>query len=122
MVSVVISIGSNCGDRRTKVKTAIEWLSTILIQIKKSDIYETPCALKTGKPYMNSVIEGYFQGTGIELEELLKTKEHEMGRTPECRAGGEVPIDMDIVICDREILKPWDYRQKFFLIGYTSIH
>ena len=121
MVSVVISIGSNCGDRKTLVEESITWLKKTLMQTMVSDIYETPCALKVGKPYLNAVIKGFFQGDSFQLQDLLKEKEHQLGRTSECRQKGDVPIDMDIVVCDREILKPWDYRQRFFRIGYYQV-
>lgn len=122
MVSVVISIGSNCGDRKKSVEEAINWLKTVLIQTKISSIYETPCAMKSGKPYMNAVVSGFYQGTGFQLDDAIKEKEHEMGRTSECREKGEVPVDMDIVVCDGEVLRDWDFRQKFFRLGYSQIH
>lgn len=121
MISLVIGIGSNCGDRKVLVESAVEWLQKILMQTKCSEIYETPCALKVGKPYMNAVISGFFDGDAFQLNDLLKEKEHEMGRTAECRDKGDVPIDMDIVICNNEVFKDWDYRQKFFRIGYEQI-
>lgn len=121
MISLVIGIGSNCGDRKAFVESAVEWLQKILMQTKCSEIYETPCALKVGKPYMNAVISGFFDGDAFQLNDLLKEKEHEMGRTAECRDKGDVPIDMDIVICNNEVFKDWDYRQKFFRIGYEQI-
>ena len=121
MVSVTISIGSNCGDRKTLVKEAMEWLKTILVQVKCSDIYETPCVLKTGEPYMNAVVSGFYQGIGYDLEDSLKTKEKEMGRTAECRERGDVPIDLDLVICDGDIVRPRDYKQKFFQIGFSQL-
>lgn len=125
MVKVVISIGSNCGDRVAQVKEALSWLSHILIETHCSGIYETPCAKNTGKPYLNAVIEGIYQESGIDLkdqiEEILKEKELKMGRNAQCREKGEVPIDMDLVLMDGEIIKPWDYRQKFFQIGYSQI-
>lgn len=121
MVSVVIGIGSNCGNRKLNVERAISWLGTILIEAKSSEIYETPCALKVGKPYMNSVVKGFYSGTGIQLENNLKEKEREMGRDSECREKGDVPIDMDIVVMDGGVIKNWDYRQKFFQIGFQQI-
>ena len=125
MVKVVISIGSNCGDREALVEEAAAWLKTILIQTQCSSIYETPCARNIGTPYMNAVMSGYYQGEGIDvkdtLEDLLKDKEHKMGRTTQCREAGQVPIDMDIVLLDGEIVKDWDFRQKFFQIGYKEI-
>lgn len=121
MVSVVISLGSNCGDRMSLVSESIVWLKGVLMQVRCSDIYETPCAKESGKPYMNAVLSGFYQGDGLQLEDILKTKEHEMGRTSECRGRGDVPIDMDVVILNDEIIKEWDYRQRFFRIGYSQI-
>lgn len=121
MLTVVISVGANCGDRENNVKATVDWLKSILIQFSASDIYETPCARKSGKAYMNAVVKGVFQGTGIQLEEMLKDKEHEMGRTAESRLRGDVPIDIDIVILNNEVVKPWDARQKFFSIGLSQI-
>lgn len=121
MISVVLSIGSNCGDRPSLVKETIEWLKTVLIQMDYSDIYETPCALKAGKPYMNAVVKGFFQGDGMDLESMLKDKEREMGRDQKCREKGDVPVDIDIVIENGGIIKPWDFRQKFFQTGYSQL-
>ena len=121
MVSVVIGIGSNCGDRKKNVLEAIEWLKKELIQVESSDIYETPCALKAGRPYLNAVVKGFYQGIGYDLEGLMKDKEREMGRTTDCKERGDVSIDLDIVIMDGEIVKDWDYRQRFFKIGYSQI-
>ena len=121
MTNVVISIGANCGNRHSSVSWAVEWLGRLLGDFRQSEIYETPCALKEGRPYMNAVVKGIFQGIGYDLEEKLKEKEKEMGRNSECRQRGEVPIDIDIVVCDGAIWKPWDFRQRFFTIGYSQL-
>lgn len=121
MLSVVISIGSNCGDRRKNVEDGLRWLKTQLMQTRCSEIYETPCAMAMGCAYMNAVISGFYEGVGYELEDVLKLKEREMGRTKECRERGNVPIDMDIVMENNEVVKEWDFRQKFFQIGYQQV-
>lgn len=121
MISVIIGIGSNCGDRYKHVSEGLSWLKTVLMQTECSEIYETPCALKQGKPYLNAVIKGFFSGDGFQLDDILKEKERAMGRDSECRQRGDVPIDMDIVVCDGVIRKPWDYRQKFFRIGLAQV-
>lgn len=121
MISVVLGIGSNCGDRNALVSQAVAWLESIMMQVKVSEIYETPCAQKIGKPYMNAVLKGFYSGDAFQFQDLLKEKEREMGRNTECREKGDVPIDIDIVICDGEIWKPWDYRQKFFQLGYSRL-
>lgn len=121
MLSVVISVGSNCGDRKANVEEALRWLKSLLMQTKCSPVYETPCALESGTPYMNAVISGFYEGVGYELNDRLKMKEHEMGRNADCRSRGEVPVDMDIVMENGEVVKEWDFRQKFFQIGYSSL-
>lgn len=122
MVSVVISIGSNYGDRKASILYAIEWLrKEVLSQMKVSDIYETPCALNGDKTYLNAVVSGYYQGTGIDLEDLLKDKEHKMGRTFALREKRLVPIDIDLVVMNGSVVKDWDFRQNFFQIGYNQI-
>ena len=121
MVSVTISVGSNYGDRYALVENAVAWLKSILMQSTNSSIYETPCALKEGKPYVNTVIKGFYSGDAFQLEDELKDKEIEMGRNAERRQKGEVPIDMDIVLLNGDIVKSWDYKQKFFRIGFSEI-
>ena len=121
MISVVIGLGSNYGNRETNVKTAIEWLKTILMEVKVSEIYKTPCALNSDKQYVNAVVSGFYEGPGFQLDDIFKEKEHEMGRDSKARQRGDVPIDMDIVILNNEVIKDWDYRQKFFRIGYSQL-
>lgn len=116
-----MSVGSNCGDRRKNVERALSWLRSILMQTEVSGIYETPCALKRGKPYLNAVVKGFYEGSGIQLDDILKEKEREIGRHRDCELKGDVLIDMDIVVCNREVYKEWDFAQKFFQIGYSQL-
>ena len=71
---------------------------------------------------MNAVVSGKFEGTFDELDIILKNYEKEEGRDKQCRQRGEVPIDIDIVIAEETIIKEWDYRQKFFQIGFSEIN
>lgn len=121
-MEVVLGLGSNYGERRKNIISIISWLEGILLNMKKSRIYETPCALKSGRPYMNAVVLGDYTGTIVDLNQILKEKEIEFGRDDEGRSRGDVPIDIDIVIANGDIIKEWDYRQKFFQIGYQEIN
>ena len=120
-MNVVIGVGANCGDRKVAVENALCWLHSQLRESEASAIYETPCARKTGKEYMNAVIAGVYPGLLEQLQDSLKEYEEKMGRTSECRERGEVPMDLDIVICDNSVVKEWDFRQRFFIIGYEEI-
>lgn len=121
MPTVVISIGSNYGDKESQVKKAIEWLKGFLQEFKVSDIYTTPCAMHQGQDYLNAVVTGK---SGLDIELLnteLKDYERAAGRDDECRRKGRVPIDIDIVMSDGKILKEWDFRQQFFKKGYQQL-
>lgn len=122
MAEVVLSLGSNCGNRRDSVEKALKWLESVLEVKKASSVYETPCARREGPNYMNGVVKGFFSGSSEELDSLLKNYERIRGRNEECRKRGDVPLDIDIVIADGTILKEWDFSQKFFQIGFREIN
>ena len=120
-VRVVFSLGSDCGDREASVAKGISWLRNILGGCRVSSIYATPDCHGGFKEYMNAVVSGYTDLSASRLEAMCKEFEVECGRTPECRAKGDVPIDVDIVIYDGKILRERDYAQEFFRIGMREI-
>lgn len=120
MVSkLVLSIGSNCNS--SFVESAVDWLKDQLADFESSPFYETPSAKGDGKPYVNAVVSGNTTSDFEKFNSLLKEYEKASGRDSSCRESGLVPIDIDIVIWNDQILRPWDYRQTFFKIGYMAI-
>lgn len=120
-VEVLLSVGSNCGDRYSQVVAGIKLLSRILHDVKVSTIYSTGDCHGGPREYFNAVVKG---STSIDidaLECLCKEYELSMGRNLEARARGDVPIDIDIVVYDKEIIRQKDFRQNFFQIGYQEI-
>ena len=121
MIEVVLGLGANCGDREKSLSDTLRWLGSFLCRFRHSAIYETPCMGKEGAPYMNSVASGIYSGSLSSFSEILKERERISGRDEACRQKGDVPIDIDIVICDGKVLKEWDFRQKFFRTGYEEL-
>ena len=119
MVQVVLSIGSNLD--RNYVVSAINWLRNIISNPRFSGIYTTPSIHGTGDPYVNAVVIGKTRKSFEELNQLLKDYEKEQGRDNEARERGIVPIDIDIVIWNAEVVRPRDYCQKFFQIGFLEL-
>lgn len=119
--SVVISIGSNCGDRAENVRAALEWLSANLTDTRCSDIYETPEIHGKGSPYMNAVLTGHTPLDFAELNGMFKKYELSQGRDADARALGLVPIDIDIVVRNGEVIRPADYAAAFFKLGFSQI-
>lgn len=118
---VVLSFGSNCEPRRESVKEAIAWISGLFARFECSQIYETPEYHGSGKLYMNAVGEGYTALGYDRLNGMLKDYESRHGRDDEARREGRVPIDIDIVKWNDEIIRSGDYSRTFFSIGYQQL-
>ena len=106
MKEVVLSVASNVENRREKMVAAMDWLTGVLAPLRSSMLYTTT-ALHGDSTYLNAVAQGY---TDVSLEQLNAL-----------RARKQVPIDIDIVIYDGEILRPNDYNQAFFQKGWKEI-
>lgn len=123
----VLSIGSNVS--RANVEAAISWLLAQFgdISIKVSHVYETPAIsskeveCKDAPVYDNAVARVDTLFDFVRLESMFKAYELERGRDAGARAAGVVPIDIDIVMADGMIIRPWDYRQQFFKIGLSAL-
>lgn len=129
---VLISVSCNCGDRIKNCQDALAWLASVLKDAVSSSVYETEdisCKNNSGssashpeKPkYMNAVVSGYSDIPFEPLNENLKAYELGHGRDSEARRKGEVPIDLDIVTWNHEILRPRDYAADYFRKGLTEI-
>lgn len=116
-----IGLGSNDGDRELHLHNGLNYLAEICDNIYFSTHYESP-ALNPGKVYyLNSVALIDFPGDIDTLNALLKKGELIEGRTDEARAEGRVPLDMDIVIADGNIIRPKDFGCYFFRRGYEEL-
>lgn len=125
MARYILGLGSNDGDREAHLRHALNFLAEICDSAYYSTDYESP-ALSGGrvchKPhYMNSVAVVEFSGSPETLNAMLKACEVMEGRTSAARDEGRVPLDIDIVVADGEILRPKDFRQYFFRRGYEEL-
>lgn len=114
-------IGSNCGDRKGNVATALVWLSGRLSDFRHSSIYATPDCHGGQREYLNAVCSGYTALIPSEIETLCKEYEKSCGRNAAARAAGDVPIDVDLVVYDGEVLRRKDHGSEFFRKGYMEI-
>lgn len=119
--NVVLSLGSNHGDRKANVLSAVEWAKAILDFCCVSSVYETEEIHGKGSPYYNCVIGGTVDVSYENLIESTKRYELDNGRDSLARSAGLVPIDIDIVIWDGMVVRPLDYSHNFFKKGYSEI-
>lgn len=120
-VEIIVSVGSNCGDRHRNVAEGIEWLQSRMEGSRFSSIYATPDFHGGARQYMNAVGIGRIQKTLKDFDAECKKHEMERGRTPEARLAGDVPLDIDIVVYDGGIIREADYRRQFFKIGFEQL-
>lgn len=116
-----ICIGSNEDTGKDKVLNAIGRLTGSIDIDSISDIYKTPEIHGNGATYHNAVIRTKTDIDRVRLDKLFKDMEREFGRDELARREARVPIDIDIVIYKGVVLRPKDYNQSFFQIGYKSI-
>lgn len=119
---VTVSFGSNYGDRRANVETALEWFKSIAFDIQSSSVYETPEVHGYGDLYMNAVAKGSLRLDHDTFNFLTKQYELDHGRNRERRCRGEVPIDIDIVVWNKILMRPKDFTSSFFQQGLNEIY
>ncbi|MDE5558172.1 MAG: 2-amino-4-hydroxy-6-hydroxymethyldihydropteridine diphosphokinase [Ruminococcus sp.] len=103
---VVIALGSNMGDRRNYIETAIRQLenSGYVKDIKVSELIETePYGYTEQADFLNGALFCHTYLSPDSLLEFLHSIENNFGRTRKIR-WGERTLDLDIIFYDNEII------------------
>jgi len=108
--SVYLALGSNVGNRRANLRTALRWLAPACRVVAVSSLYRSEALVLEGAPpgpdYLNAACA---VETGLSPDELLdhvKSIERAIGRRPAARWAPR-PIDIDILLFgDRTIDSP----------------
>ncbi len=129
---VFLGLGSNVGDRKRNIQTAIDFIRTNskINILKLSSIYESPpWGYKNQENFYNQVIEIETQLEPYELLVFIKSIEKQMGRQTTIKWGPR-NIDIDILIFDDIMIKsdflniPHRYLLKrcFWLVGLWEVN
>jgi 2-amino-4-hydroxy-6-hydroxymethyldihydropteridine diphosphokinase len=95
--TVFLALGSNLGDRRINLRSAIAALCPQVNVLAESPIYETPPWGVTDQPeFLNMVVQGETRLKPAALLKHIKAIETRLGRTATVRYGPRV-IDLDIL-------------------------
>ncbi len=101
---VYLGLGSNLGDRDANLVEAIRSLRARVRIERLSSAYETEPAYRADQPrFLNMAIKGHTALSPDDLLAFLKQIEERMGRRPTGRYGPR-PIDLDILLCDQEVI------------------
>lgn len=110
---IVLSLGSNLGNRLENLHLAVETLKGVVRDINASLIYETEALLPEGAPgswnvpYYNMVIACKTKLSPQELLTAIKQIECDLGREESLRWAPRI-IDIDIIFYDQLVLKTPD--------------
>lgn len=123
MNEFVVSIGSNVADRDCRINEALQWLASKYVQLAVSKIYNSHALNGCDPDYLNAVmicsVEDKISISEVNTE--LKKYERSCGRSPQCKVNGRVPIDLDIVMWNNQIVRTKDFNCEFFRIGWNQL-
>ena len=125
MCRFIISLGSNLcpSEAESNLSKAEIFLSGLFAaDIIFSSHYSTPgVGSGEGKTYLNAVALGHTSLSAEAIRTSLKNFELRTGRTPEVRALGIVPIDLDLLMLGDNVFKPKDLSQSYVLRGLNEL-
>lgn len=116
-----LSIGGNAPGSCSLLRRVIDMLEKEFMVVGVSDIYTTAALNGLAPGYYNAVVAIDSPVPCDILNARFKEMERELGRRPEDKAQGIVPVDIDIVVSDGHVLRPRDYAARHFRIGYDDI-
>lgn len=120
--TVVISLGSNLGDREWFLRAAIDELRRVIHVVRVSRIRETEPVDAPPPRYLNCVVAGYTELSPEALLHALQQIEKHLGRRRRYRNGPRT-IDLDLILHSanrrhsRELTLPHPrYREREFVL------
>lgn len=127
---IILSLGSNVGNRQTNLEKAVDNLIKRGFEIDKiSSVYETePVGFKDQDSFYNTAVSGYFRGEPEELLKIINLIETGLGRERVLKYGPRT-IDIDIIMFGNKkvssdnltIPHPEYKNRKFVLIPAAEI-
>ena len=122
MAKALLSLGANTPDKKQRLADAMATIAQIAHIKAETPIYETPAEGSVATlPYANALL---LIETSAEYEELratFKEWERNAGRTPESKAQGVIPLDIDIVVWTDQVIKERDMEFEYMKLGMKSL-
>lgn len=123
MNRAIIGIGSNIPDAKQRVEECCADILKMVGKAQYSSIYQTIAVGTMPQPnYHNCVGVIETTATFEKLKEQLKAYERRAGRLPEHKKEGKVIIDIDIVVWNKEVIKPTDLTRTYMTIGMNEMN
>lgn len=118
---MILSLGSNSLDREWQMKQAIKQIKQLFTKVVLSEIYEVGAHNGIDAPYLNAVAVASTSMTLDEVSVVCKQWETICGRTPASKLQGVIPIDIDVVVWNGEIVRETDYSRDYVAKGIVQL-
>ena len=116
-----LCIGSN-RDKTVNMKRAEAMLRSYFTSIRFSPLMETEAiGCPEVERYLNQVAICCCEEPLSEVQAALKQMEWEIGRRPTDKASGRMPIDIDLLQWNDEVLKPDDLQRHYVKEGLSCL-
>ena len=101
---IFVALGTNMGDRKANLETAVERLGEVMTVTGRSRLYQSAPMYVTDQPaFLNMVVGGETDLAPAALLAHLKHLEAELGRRPTFRNGPRM-IDLDVLYYDDQVI------------------
>lgn len=114
MHQLTLCIGSNIASRQAAIEDALAAIAHLARIDWHSGLHESRDVTGRGNNYLNLVVEGRTELDFNDLRSEMKALEARAGRTPESKTSGIMPLDVDIVVWDGQIVSEVDFNSKYF--------
>ena len=118
---VIIGLGSNWKSE-VHIQQANRLLMDYFEEIHFSEpVYTEPIGMSQSNLFLNQVAIAYTFRPIEEVKTALKLMEKQLGRTPQSKQQGIIPIDIDLLQWDNLLLKSDDLERDYIKNGIESI-
>lgn len=114
----LLCMGSNL-DALLHLKNAEDALQRLFPDIEWGGIVETvPEKIENPQPFLNRAARFRTSLPMTEVRNILKQIEQTNGRTPDSKKKGRIPLDIDLLSYDQQILKPEDWQKEYVRLAF----
>lgn len=118
---IIVCIGSN-RNPTANVECAGRLLCDYFTSLRFSaPVYTEPIGVGLSGLFLNQVVTAYTPDHPEEVNRVLKQIERQMGRTPQDKLRGDIPIDIDLLQWNDQVLKPADLQKEYVISGIRSL-
>lgn len=114
MNTAIVMLGSNF-EQKENIEIAKEKLSIFFeIEAQSSQITTKSVKGNYADDFLNEAVKLLSVDTAAETISIFKNIETEMGRTPQSKSAGNIPIDIDLIIWNGQVIHD-DYNRFDFV-------